>query len=1785
MKCIVCKHYLPKWEAHNACWQCRDTVYCRPSATCELCADWSIDEWKLCLQGLREIQARRFAGCPTPPSPSDSDSARPRPKASEERKRRLDLQLSNAVCAVSFDLSLSFSFSQVRVPGAARSALGTLTSPQPTGLCGSLLAPSLLAPRSHASLAERPGFQCPSVVSGSAGSVGLTTVPCARDPSGQRVLFPPPGRAPAPGAGFQPHSQGGFRSGPVSPVIRPPAPDFPSVTGPQAVATGAVASRGREPRAMSRPNPWVPGVSMSPRFPEFPFSDSPCVFQIAEDIKDDSPLTALPSGFVASSQGMLSFAQLADQGSSRASEPSGVPVQGSSSTTSEQRLRGELQSFREEMLGQWQQFLARFTPPQPPPPPSSPLPREEPSSDEEPSLQVSQSADQPLPGPSGLTLPRKRKADPDQEADQPESDDPLSWGEKLDFVKRVLPGLWPEEHAPAPVKKVARSMISSEIEHPRPSKDALRFPLSQGVRGSMQERMDETIRSNKSAIGAYPARPSVNDYYTSSELDDKPTALRRHHPHYAFFKEPKAVEIPWAALAELQHTFRVGLATDSAMDWLSMATRRAILQCRDQVLDNPDVDRDDLAEALLSCASLVTSIGKGVGDKVALDSHSLWVSELWRRDAFLSSLKFEVPDQLMTDMRVLHPVIPSSGAPTSLLLPDRSAELREVKKEADEKAAKSSTSNALLSQSKSLERLTQQMVSAFKKPQSAVQQSQPQQQPTRGRGRARGRASGLPFRGASAGSTRGDRGRGRGRGRGEAPKPAGEKKPGTYSFGFRAGSFARVSRRAAWSARFGRYSFLRRARRSSFNSVLERVGAARGLPLGRLDAPSRIRPEIREIATVIARPKGFHSSKRSRTPPCSPRGDNGDDRETSDRTCSRGHSRVLQRVVCGSQSVGGLETSDRSFSVEQVLNRADVFHGNAGASSFSHASRFVGGNDRSQRCLFPYSNETCSSQIPEISLSRPRMAVSGAPVRIIDSAVDFHHGGSGSPDSRPQAGDFYPPVSRRLANPAPLSRNADRPSTVCGKSMLTDGVQNQPKKVRLVTASRLRLLGVSLSDYLRDCFADAGSSVKIIRAVRRLPSSHSTDGQTLAVPSRDASFHGKVSSVGPPAHAAYSAASTLSMVPGHGRQIPARAGLSGSRFPSAMVAGSRQSAPRVVIPPAASIQARIYGCQYGRLGRSLGRQRGLGHLVFVSAGMAHKPVGTGGRVLGSQALGNTFPQSGCVGGHRQLHRCRLHQQAGRYEVPVAVPSRYRPPALVSRPGYFAFREAYPWSYECLGGPPLPEGPGPGHGVESCPQGIPISLRPMGHADGRFVCDPVEPQTSFVCVSHSRSHGHVSGCDVDVLGGHVRVCLPPSGVVGQGDRQVSDSPVSPPADCSVPPAEVVVPGPSGVDSRLPSSASGSVGPPQTTSLQHVSSGSRKSEASCLDIVERCFRKKGFSREVSARIARSNRKSSLAVYQSKWTSFCAWCRRRKVSPFRVDAPLISEFLLEKFNEGRAPSTIAGYRTAIAKTLKPKLGIDFGHDQGLTALINSFEIERPKARNPVPEWDLSLVLNVLRKDPFEPLERASLKFLTFKTVFLLALASGKRRSELHALSFSKVKWKSDGSSVLLGVIPSFLAKTQLAGTPLLSFSIPALTPSLGPGLEEDAKLCPVRALRIYVNRTRELHLGKRLLFVSYLKDFPNDIRPATISSWIKKCVRFCYEKSQAKKSTGFRVKAHDVRALAASLAFTNKVSLNDVMSACTWKSHNTFTSFYLRELAWEDDSGLQLGRLVAAESVVQL
>ena len=132
----------------------------------------------------------------------------------------------------------------------------------------------------------------------------------------------------------------------------------------------------------------------------------------------------------------------------------------------------------------------------------------------------------------------------------------------------------------------------------------------------------------------------------------------------------------------------------------------------------------------------------------------------------------------------------------------------------------------------------------------------------------------------------------------------------------------------------------------------------------------------------------------------------------------------------------------------------------------------------------------------------------------------------------------------------------------------------------------------------------------------------------------------------------------------------------------------------------------------------------------------------------------------------------------------------------------------------------------------------------------------------------------------------------------------------------------------------------------------------------------------------------------------------------------------------------------------------------------------------------------------------------------------------------------------------------------------TIPALTTIVDRQFKEDRTYCPVRALRYYLDQTKDLRGSRSLLFISFKKGHTSDIRPATLSSWLKQTILLCYKQADQQALDLVQVKAHDIRAFAASKAFCGGVSVDQIMQACQWEAHNTFKNFYPKDLTWSDN-----------------
>ena len=119
---------------------------------------------------------------------------------------------------------------------------------------------------------------------------------------------------------------------------------------------------------------------------------------------------------------------------------------------------------------------------------------------------------------------------------------------------------------------------------------------------------------------------------------------------------------------------------------------------------------------------------------------------------------------------------------------------------------------------------------------------------------------------------------------------------------------------------------------------------------------------------------------------------------------------------------------------------------------------------------------------------------------------------------------------------------------------------------------------------------------------------------------------------------------------------------------------------------------------------------------------------------------------------------------------------------------------------------------------------------------------------------------------------------------------------------------------------------------------------------------------------------------------------------------------------------------------------------------------------------------------KAPFEPLDKASLFYLSVKTFFLVTLATARRVSEVHAFSIDSdhLRFSNLDGSLILRTQVGFLAKNQLPSRAPDSITIPKLSNFCRKSDNFNRMLCPVRAVKIYLNKTKSLRKHRKRLFI---------------------------------------------------------------------------------------------------------
>ncbi|CAC5386372.1 unnamed protein product [Mytilus coruscus] len=426
---------------------------------------------------------------------------------------------------------------------------------------------------------------------------------------------------------------------------------------------------------------------------------------------------------------------------------------------------------------------------------------------------------------------------------------------------------------------------------------------------------------------------------------------------------------------------------------------------------------------------------------------------------------------------------------------------------------------------------------------------------------------------------------------------------------------------------------------------------------------------------------------------------------------------------------------------------------------------------------------------------------------------------------------------------------------------------------------------------------------------------------------------------------------------------------------------------------------------------------------------------------------------------------------------------------------------------------------------------------MGNPIDRFVCIMGKSPDRNILHLNSSSQCFGLGCSDNSLGEHVRVCVPPN-LSDSKDIAIYEAvPLSDNFHCAPVAKETLVHRDFAVTDSLSNKTTSNGQFVVSGQNENFSSKSRNIKSNSMASFDRRFKTEGFSQSAKTLLSASWRDGTKKDYSSKFEKFNSWCGERQIDPYSENVNQVADFLAYLFHFGLQYRTIAGYRSMLSAVLPPVQNFPVGQHPNIVRIIKGVFNSRPPKVKILPEWNLELLLQALEKKPFEPMQEVDLKHITLKTVFLVAITTFRRCSDLQSLrtddkhGLAKQDRQKHFEKKLF--VPSFPEKTLID---------------------------PKRALSVYLDKTKnfrkKLSESERIKLFLGINEPHKPVSTATISSWIVQAIRIAYDDDNMK------VNAHSTRAIAPSWALNKGASLKSILDSADWAVESTFAKFYLRD-----------------------
>ena len=767
--------------------------------------------------------------------------------------------------------------------------------------------------------------------------------------------------------------------------------------------------------------------------------------------------------------------------------------------------------------------------------------------------------------------------------------------------------------------------------------------------------------------------------------------------------------------------------------------------------------------------------------------------------------------------------------------------------------------------------------------------------------------------------------------------------------------------------------------------------------------------------------------------------------------------RILLQSLFSRQSIGGLSTCFKPKTIKQPCGKTILQDGILKIDLSRDEGRRLGMYNRLTGCFFPRSRSPGTSPFSAIQLRGPGLPIQSPPVRPILRPSNFHPGGQVSfiyPEVR---GHKNPCLSRRLDNSGQFPRGLDQGSRSHPFSASINGIPGKLGKISAAPHTTPAVFGGPDRFEIRDNLPLGGEVTVNSHPLPGFHGKNPCQGFTFSQTTGDHEFMHRTNTLCTPTHETHSVVSLSPLEPSVSGPRLSSSDRTVSHPTCPVVASSQEHHGRLSDPPPSRLCTSDHRLLPFRVGGSFQTVSCLRGLVLGAEIQSHKLARTQGNTASPTEVGTTFSCSESDDSLRQQYRSCLSQQGGGDEVGDSLLPHMGDSAVVSVPQNHDKMFTYSGEEEPLGRYAQQEKSSICDRMDPQQAGGQGHFPHVGTPPHRPVCNQSESPVTYIRIPCSRSPCLGSGCPCHRLDGVGSLCLPPNNPDTNGDSETITHPVQSDLNSTQLAQQPLVSDPDVSEKGRALHASSPARPTSPAPQRVDSSVSSVPTVSCVEAVKSRLRKDGFSDRAAAWVAAARRPSTQRSYDSKLKTFQDWARDKGLDPFTTTRAQVADFLEFLFStQNLSPRTIRSYRCAIGTAHQGWDGVPVGKDPDLSNMIKAFFLQRPPERKLVPNWSLPLVLNSLCKSPFEPLAKADLKWLSLKTAFLVAIASGRRSSTIQALSVDQGHVRENQSGTTLIPAPGFLAKNESINYMAKAIHFPKM--SQFSSVPEDRLLCPV-------------------------------------------------------------------------------------------------------------------------------